>query len=68
MNRSNAGVTFFSGGFLIRKWSRAAMPDEKQLVKLYNGDDTEVVIWHDTKGSLGLQGFLLGVFAIMLLL
>ena len=67
MNRSNAGVTFFSGGFLIRKWSRAAMPDEKQLHDLYYGDDTEVVIWHDTKGSLGLQGFLLGVFAIMLL-
>ena len=68
MNRSNAGVTFFSGGFLIRKWSRAAMPDEEQLRELFVGDDTEVVIWHDTKGSLGLQGFLLGVFAIMLLL
>ena len=68
MNRSNAGITFFSGGFLIRKWSRAAVPDEKNLQELYNGDDTEVVIWHDTKGSLGLQGFLLGVFAIMLLL
>ena len=68
MNRSNSGVTYFSGGFLIRKWSRAARPDMKELVEIYNGDDTEVVIWHDTKGSLGLQGFLLGVFAIMLLM
>jgi uncharacterized membrane protein YphA (DoxX/SURF4 family) len=68
MNRSNSGVTYFSGGFLIRKWSRAARPSEKELHEIYSGDDTEVVIWHDTKGSLGLQGFLLGVFAIMLLL
>ena len=68
MNRSNSGVTYFSGGFLIRKWSRAARPDDKELKDIYSGDDTEIVIWHDTKGSLGLQGFLLGVFAIMLLL
>lgn len=67
MNRSNSGVTYFSGGFLIRKWSRAARPSEKELHEIFIGDDTEVVIWHDTKGSLGLQGFLLGVFAIMLL-
>ena len=67
MNRSNSGVTYFSGGFLIRKWSRAARPSEKELHEIYSGDDTEVVIWHDTKGSLGLQGFLLAVFAIMLL-
>ena len=68
MNRSNSGVTYFSGGFLIRKWSRAARPSEKELKDIYSGDDTEIVIWQDTKGSLGLQGFLLGVFAIMLLL
>ena len=68
MNRSNSGITYFSGGFLIRKWSRAARPNEKELSEIYNGDDTEIVIWHDTKGSLGLQGFLLVVFAIMLLL
>lgn len=68
MNRSNSGVTFFSGGFLIRKWSRAARPSDNELKDIYSGDDTEIVIWHDTKGSLGLQGFLLGVFAIMLLL
>lgn len=67
MNRSNSGVTYFSGGYLIRKWSRAARPDEKELKEIWSGDDTEIVIWHDTKGSLGLQGFLLGVFAIMLL-
>ena len=67
MNRSNGGVTYFSGGFLIRKWARVSMPGIKELDEIQNGDDTETVIWHDTKGSLGLQGFLLGVIAIMLL-
>ena len=68
MNRSNAGVTYFSQGYLIRKWSRRATPDIEALEEIGTGDDTEVVIWHDTKGSLGFQGFLLYVFAVMLLL
>ncbi len=68
MNRSNSGITYFSEGYLIRKWARAAMPDMETLKELYEGDDTEVVTWHDTKGSLGFQGFLLYVFAVMLLL
>ena len=68
MNRSNGGVTYFSEGYLIRKWARAAMPDIDTLKEIYSGDDTEVVTWHDTKGSLGFQGFLLYVSAVMLLL
>ena len=68
LNRSNAGVTFFSDGYLIRKWSRASMPDTEELNEILTGDETEVVIWHDTKGSLCFQGFLLYVFAVMLLL
>ena len=68
MNRSNSGVTFFSEGYLIRKWARSAMSDGQDLKEIYNGDDTEVIIWHDTKGSLAFQGFLLYVFAVILLL
>ena len=68
MNRSNSGITYFSEGYLIRKWARAAMPDKEVLEEVYSGDDTEVVIWHDTKGSLAFQGFLLYIFAVMLLL
>lgn len=68
MNRSNSGATYFSEGYLIRKWARAAIPDAEELEEVYSGDDTEVVIWHDTRGSLGFQGFLLYVFAVMLLL
>jgi len=68
MNRSNAGATYFSEGYLIRKWSHRAAPNIDTLKEIFSGDDTEVVTWHDAKGSLGFQGFLLYVFAVMLLL
>ncbi|MBR5836325.1 MAG: hypothetical protein IKY66_09225 [Bacteroidales bacterium] len=68
MNRSNGGATYFSEGYLVRKWSRRSLPDMDNLNKLFQEDETETVIYHDTKGSLGFQGFLLYVFAVMLLL
>ena len=68
MNRSNGGATYFSEGYLVRKWSRRSLPDMDGLNKLFQEDETETVIYHDTKGSLGFQGFLLYVFAVMLLL
>ena len=68
MNRSNGGVTYFSDGYLIRKWSFRARPDMETLSEVQNEDETETVIYHNTKGSLGFQGFLLYVFAVMLLL
>ena len=68
MNRSNGGVTYFSKGYLVRKWSRRSAPDFGQLLDINSEDETETIIYHDTKGSLGFQGFLLYVFAVMLLL
>lgn len=68
MNRSNGGVTYFSDGILIRKWARVSAPDTDELEELYDTDPTEVSIGAESKGSLGFQGFLLYVFAIMLLL
>ena len=68
MNRSNGGATYFSDGHLIRKWARRDLPDSERLDEVYNDDETETFIHHDTKGSLGFQGFLLYVFAVMLLL
>lgn len=68
MNRSNGGVTYFSDGYLIRKWSSKTRPNVRELAELYNGDDTESMIENSTEGSLGFQGFLLYVFAVMLLL
>ena len=68
MNRSNGGVTYFSDGYLIRKWSARSCPDRLQLQEIYAGDDTETIIDSDSKGRLAFQGFLLYVFAVMLLL
>lgn len=68
MNRSNAGVTYFHNGQLIRKWASASMPSAEELNRIAESDATEVFIEHESKGSLVFQGFLLYVFAIMLLL
>ena len=68
MNRSNGGITYFSDGNLIRKWAFRARPDMERLEELYSENATETVIYHNAKGSLAFQGFLLYVFAVMLLL
>ena len=68
LNRSNGGATFFLNGDLIRKWSKAGYPDTYELQDIFSSDSTETSIAHYSKGSLALQGFLLYVFAILLLL
>jgi uncharacterized membrane protein YphA (DoxX/SURF4 family) len=68
MNRSNGGATFFCDGYLIRKWARRALPDMTNLEELVKADETEALIERSTNGDLTFQGFLLYVFAVMLLL
>ena len=68
MNRSNGGITYFNDGILIRKWARVNAPDTDELKEISETDTTEVSIDGESKGSLALQGFLLYVFAVMLLL
>jgi hypothetical protein len=68
LNRSNGGAVWFSDGYLIRKWARRALPDEAQMKADLDSDVTEAIIEKSTRGSLAFQGFLLYVFAVMLLL
>jgi hypothetical protein len=68
MNRSNGGVTYFSDGYLVKKWPLRAVPDKAELEEIYEGDETEFIIGTTAVGSLAFQGFLLYVFAVMLLL
>lgn len=68
MNRSNGGATWFSKGYLIKKWSSRTYPDLSALEKYRKGNTTESVLENDAEGSLIFQGFLLYVFAVMLLL
>ncbi len=68
LNRSNGGATFFKDGQLICKWACNAFPDSARLDEVARDNGLELVTDKDTKGSLGFQGFLLYVFAVMLLL
>ncbi len=68
LNRSNGGATYFSDGTLVCKWAFKALPDGKKLEEMAHGKGLEQAMDKDTKGSLGFQGFLLYVFAVMLLL
>ena len=68
LNRSNGGVTYMENGMIIRKWAKRNLPDHEELAELSKLDSTEIYIERDSKSSLAFQGFLLYVFAVMLLL
>ena len=68
LNRSNGGATYFQNGILIKKWADRTLPGSEELQAVAADDPTEIIIDHQSKGSLGFQGFLLYVFAVMLLL
>ena len=68
LNRSNGGSTYFDNGTLIKKWSYLGAPAEEEIKTVLSADPTETAIDYESKGSLGFQGFLLYVFAVLLLL
>jgi uncharacterized membrane protein YphA (DoxX/SURF4 family) len=68
LNRSNGGSAYFNDGMLIEKWSRRRVPTGDILKEKYESNPTEILIFQENKGSLVFQGFLLYIFAIMLLL
>lgn len=68
LNRSNGGVTFVSDGQIIRKWPARSLPDSEELAALSGTDQMESLIESDSSSHLKMQGFLLYVFAVMLLL
>ena len=68
LNRSNGGAVYIDNGRIIRKWAAKKLPDHKDLATLSKEDSTDTFIGRDTSASLAFQGFLLYVFAVMLLL
>lgn len=68
LNRSNSGATYLSNGYIIRKWAKRTLPAPEELAMISDEDSTETFIGRDTKTGLAFQGFLLYVFAVMLLL
>jgi hypothetical protein len=67
LNRSNGGATWFSQGYLIKKWAPRQYPDIAQLDEYIKGNPTETILENDSEGNLIFQGFLLYIFAVMLL-
>ena len=67
-NRSNGGVTYCADGQIVRKWSCNFRPDNEKLAQLLSEDATSLALESQSRGGLSLQGFLLYVFAVLLLL
>jgi len=67
LNRSNGGATYINDGFIAGKWAKKSLPTQDQLAKISQEDVTESIIGN-SRSSLAFQGFLLYVFAVMLLL
>lgn len=68
LNRSNGGATWFNDGQLIRKYSHSGIPSGETLRGTAGEDPTEEMLHSSTKSRLRFQGFVLYVFAILLIL
>lgn len=68
LNRSSGGATYIDNGQIIRKWSKRTLPTPEELATISDEDSTDTFIGRDTRTNLAFQGFLLYVFAVMLLL
>lgn len=68
LNRANGGASYLSNAQVIAKWGAAKLPRSEDLQKIANTDSSETLIELNRKESLKMQGFLLYVFAILLLL
>lgn len=68
LNRSNGGATYIADGQIVAKWSINRPPTAEKLTELAGTNPTESLITENNGPKLKLQGFLLYVFAVMLLL
>ncbi len=67
LNRSNGGATWFSDGQLIEKYPASKLPSAEKMLQMTGDDPTESMLHTSTKSRIRFQGFLLYVFAILLL-
>jgi len=68
LNRSNGGMTFICDGQIVRKWPLHKAPDTQKMAELLSGDPTAAMMESDTLPAVYVQGYLLIMFAIMLIL
>lgn len=68
VNRSNGGATLFSDGLIVAKWPVTRLPSSGHVAELVSSEATEAMIKEVAPKRLKLQGFLLYIFAVLLLL
>ena len=68
LNRSNGGVTYISDGQIVAKWPAGGRPDFTELQEISESDPDQVLSDKLSRNKLAFQGYLLYVFAVMLLL
>lgn len=68
LNRSNGGATFVSDGRIVEKWAYRFLPSAQKLAETEAADPVTTITASLSSGKLRFQGFLLYVFAVMLLL
>ncbi|MBQ9660120.1 MAG: hypothetical protein IJV37_02495 [Bacteroidales bacterium] len=68
LNRANGGATYIADGMIVTKWSARSLPETDKLSKLVNTDISESLLSENNGSRVKFQGFLLYVFAVMLLL
>ena len=67
-NRSNGGMTAVCDGQIVAKWPLSGHRDLSDLVINDSADATELMMKKESSRKMKFQGFLLYVFAVMLLI
>ncbi|MBQ1682889.1 MAG: hypothetical protein II071_01285, partial [Bacteroidales bacterium] len=68
LNRSNGGATLISNGVVVAKWPARSLPELSKIESLVSLDSASAVAQENTPRRLKLQGFLLYLFAVVLLI
>ena len=68
LNRSNGGASYIQDGLIVKKWDNRRLPGEDTLAELAEVEVTESLLSENNGDRVKFQGFLLYVFAVMLLL
>lgn len=68
LNRSNGGAVYIADSQVIQKWPSRSLPDRDDLISIAEDKPMDTLIEASAPGRIRMQGFLLYVFAVMLLL
>ena len=68
VNRSNGGATLFVDGMVVAQWPVTRLPSAEKVAELAASDATEAMMKEYSPRRMKMQGFLLYVFAVLLLL